>query len=197
MESKKLRYGSAIFEAFVRGYRTVRPISDAAVGAVPALATLRAVWVMSLPTEPGSRWGAAWLEDREYFAAHLELIHRYADLAREWSERFDLDDVFRLVVAGNEPAPQDWDHYVAWFRFPDEETKARCLAPLGLDKATKPTSPVVLGEIWGTAYIEGLQVVFRLDPGGQSGHASLIDAARARTAARAFEHLEILRFRVL
>jgi hypothetical protein len=197
MVSEELRYGSAIFEAFVRGYRTVRPISDAAISAVPALATLRAIWVMSLPTEPGSRWGASWLEDREYFAAHFEMIQRYADLAREWSERFDLDDVFRLVAAVDEPEHKDWDHYVAWFRFPDEETKARCLAPLGLEKATGTTYPVVLGEIWVTALIEGLQVVFRLDPGGQSGHASLIDAARAQTAARAFEHLEILRFRVL
>jgi Ser/Thr protein kinase RdoA (MazF antagonist) len=196
-ESAELRFGSAIFEAFVRGYRTVRPISDAAISAVPALATLRAVWVMSLPTEPGSRWGASWLEDREYFAAHVGLIQRYAGLAREWSERHDLDDVFRLVDAVSEPAHQDWDHYVAWFRFPDEETKARCLAPLGLDKAEGPTYPVVLGEIWVTAFIEGLQVVFRLEPGGSSGHASMIDAARARTAARAFQHLEILRFRVL
>ena len=189
--------GSATFEAFVRGYRSVRPLSDAAISAAPALATLRAVWVMSLPTEPGSRWGGSWLEDREYFAAHVGSIQRYARLARESSERLDLDDVFRLVDAVDEDARQDWDHYVAWFRFPDEETKARCLAALGLEKAQGPTYPVVLGEIWATAFVEGLQAVFRLEPGGSSGHASIVDAARARTAARAFEHLEILRFRVL
>ena len=152
---------------------------------------------MSLPTEPGSRWGQSWLEDPEYFAAHVGLIQRYARLARESSERLELDDVFRQVAAVDEGAHRDWEHYVAWFRFPDEETKARCLAQLGLERAQGPTYPVVLGEVWVTAYVEGLQVVFRLDPGGSSGRVPIIDAARAQTAARAFEHLEILRFRVL
>ena len=197
VESAERGQGSATFEAFVRGYRRVRPLSDAAISAAPALATLRAVWVMSLPTEPGSRWGQSWLEDPEYFAAHVGLIQRYARLARESSERLELDDVFRQVAAVDEGAHRDWEHYVAWFRFPDEETKARCLAQLGLERAQGPTYPIVLGEVWVTAYVEGLQVVFRLDPGGSSGRVPIIDAARAQTAARAFEHLEILRFRVL
>lgn len=196
-ESAERGQGSSTFEAFVRGYRKVRPLADSVISAAPALATLRAVWVMALPTEPGSRWGRSWLEDPEYFAAHVGFIQRYARVAREWSERLDLDDVFRLVPATSDGERQDWEHYVAWFRFPDEPTKARCLAPLGLENAQGPTYPVVLGDVWVTAFVEGLGAVFRLEPGDASDNASIMDAARARTAARAFENLEILRFRVL
>jgi Ser/Thr protein kinase RdoA (MazF antagonist) len=75
----------ATWDALVRGYRATRPIDDEALAAVPALATLRAIWTMALPALPEARWGHGWLADREYFEAHFGLIERHRALAaRPW-----------------------------------------------------------------------------------------------------------------
>jgi Ser/Thr protein kinase RdoA (MazF antagonist) len=66
---------------FLVGYGSIRPLGDHELAAVPALATLRAIWVMALPALPGARWGTAWLEDASYFEAHLEVIARFAERA--------------------------------------------------------------------------------------------------------------------
>lgn len=50
--------------------------------AIPALAALRAVWVMALPAAPGATWGQDWLLDPEYLDAHLAMIERLAAAAR-------------------------------------------------------------------------------------------------------------------
>jgi Ser/Thr protein kinase RdoA (MazF antagonist) len=72
---------AAIWDAFLRGYGQVRTIDDGVLDAVPAIAALRALWVMALPAEPHSRWGASWLDDPEYFDAHVGHIRRHAQLA--------------------------------------------------------------------------------------------------------------------
>lgn len=71
------------WKALLRGYARVRPLAAVELRAVPRLATLRAIWTMALPASPEARWGQAWLVDPEYFAAHLEMIERLADAARE------------------------------------------------------------------------------------------------------------------
>src|SRR5262245_60345803 len=50
--------------------------------AIPALATLRAIWTMALPASPHARWGRDWLIDPTYFDAHLAMIARCAGSAR-------------------------------------------------------------------------------------------------------------------
>jgi Ser/Thr protein kinase RdoA (MazF antagonist) len=68
--------------ALVRGYERVRSLSRAERRAIPALAALRAVWVMALPAAPGATWGQDWLLDPEYLDAHLAMIERLATAAR-------------------------------------------------------------------------------------------------------------------
>jgi Ser/Thr protein kinase RdoA (MazF antagonist) len=73
---------SAEWDALLRGYTRVRPLAPEELRAIPALATLRAIWIMALPAAPQARWGRDWLVDPEYFAAHLAMIARLADAAR-------------------------------------------------------------------------------------------------------------------
>ncbi len=73
----------AEWDALLRGYASVRPLAPAELRAVPALATLRAIWVMALPASPRARWGRDWLIDPEYFAAHLAMLAHLADAARD------------------------------------------------------------------------------------------------------------------
>lgn len=72
----------AEWRALVRGYERVRLLSPAERRAIPALAALRAVWVMALPAAPGATWGQDWLLDPEYLDAHLAMIERLAAAAR-------------------------------------------------------------------------------------------------------------------
>lgn len=65
-------------DTFVRGYDSVRPVSVDERRAVPALATLRAIWVMALPAACIGIWGADWVADPAYFSAHLAMIRRFA-----------------------------------------------------------------------------------------------------------------------
>jgi Ser/Thr protein kinase RdoA (MazF antagonist) len=75
----------AEWHALVRGYERVRPLSPAERRAIPALAALRAVWVMALPAAPGATWGQDWLLDPEYLDAHVAMIERLAAAARAGS----------------------------------------------------------------------------------------------------------------
>ncbi len=72
----------AEWNAFLGGYARVRPLAEAELRALPALATLRAIWTMALPASPHARWGHDWLSDAEYFAAHIEMIANLAECAR-------------------------------------------------------------------------------------------------------------------
>jgi Ser/Thr protein kinase RdoA (MazF antagonist) len=72
----------AEWRALLRGYQRVRLLSPAEQRAIPALAALRAVWVMALPAAPGATWGQDWLLDPEYLDAHLAMIERLAAAAR-------------------------------------------------------------------------------------------------------------------
>jgi Ser/Thr protein kinase RdoA (MazF antagonist) len=69
------------WSSFVAGYSSVRALSEDELAVVPALACLRAIWVMCLPALPSEDWGAGWLADPEYVAAHLTMIRRFAGLA--------------------------------------------------------------------------------------------------------------------
>lgn len=66
------------WEAFLEGYAVIRPVTDQERLAVPALATLRAIWTMAMPARYVDIWGADWLADPTYFEAHLTMIHRFA-----------------------------------------------------------------------------------------------------------------------
>jgi Ser/Thr protein kinase RdoA (MazF antagonist) len=68
----------AEWEALLRGYEQVRPLTPHERRAIPALATLRALWVMALPAVPGTPWGQDWLDDPEYIEAHVAMIERLA-----------------------------------------------------------------------------------------------------------------------
>jgi Ser/Thr protein kinase RdoA (MazF antagonist) len=76
-------YAAQAWQAFLGGYGSVRPLGDRELGLVPALATLRALWVMALPALPGTRWGEDWLREPTYFEAHLEAISRFAERVRQ------------------------------------------------------------------------------------------------------------------
>ncbi|MBD3887507.1 phosphotransferase [Phormidium tenue FACHB-886] len=66
------------WEAFLHGYQAVRSLQHDELKAVPALATLRAIWVMALPAQPGVTWGTDWLTDLSYFDAHFKMIQDFA-----------------------------------------------------------------------------------------------------------------------
>lgn len=66
------------WEAFLHGYQAVRSLQPYELEAVPALATLRAIWVMALPAQPGVTWGTDWLTDLSYFDAHFKMIQDFA-----------------------------------------------------------------------------------------------------------------------
>lgn len=68
----------AEWEALLRGYEQTRELASSERRAIPALATLRAVWVMALPATPGTTWGQDWLLDPEYIDAHVTMIERLA-----------------------------------------------------------------------------------------------------------------------
>jgi homoserine kinase type II len=71
------------WDALLRGYEQVRALTPAERRAIPALATLRAIWVMAMPAAPGRTWGQDWLVDPEYIDAHVAMIDRFARLARD------------------------------------------------------------------------------------------------------------------
>lgn len=71
----------AAWDALLRGYEQVRALTPAERRAIPALATLRAIWVMALPAAPGTTWGQDWLADPEYIDAHVAMIERLARAA--------------------------------------------------------------------------------------------------------------------
>ncbi|MBD1847717.1 phosphotransferase [Cyanobacteria bacterium FACHB-63] len=70
------------WEAILQGYHTVRRVNARELAAIPALATLRAIWVMALPAQPGATWGKNWLNDPEYIQAHLERVEALAKKSR-------------------------------------------------------------------------------------------------------------------
>ncbi len=72
----------AEWEALLLGYEQTRPLTPSERRAIPALATLRAVWVMALPATPGTTWGQDWLLDPEYIDAHVAMIERLASVAQ-------------------------------------------------------------------------------------------------------------------
>jgi Ser/Thr protein kinase RdoA (MazF antagonist) len=72
----------AEWQALLRGYEQVRTLAPAELRAIPAVATLRAVWVIALPAATGSTWGQDWLLDPEYIATHLGMIDRLSRMAR-------------------------------------------------------------------------------------------------------------------
>lgn len=69
------------WEALLGGYNTVRSLTPEELQAIPALATLRAIWTMALPASPISSWGRDWL-DSEYFAAHISMVRSLAHATR-------------------------------------------------------------------------------------------------------------------
>jgi homoserine kinase type II len=73
----------AEWDALLRGYEQVRALTPAERRAIPALAALRAIWVMALPAAPGTTWGQDWLLDPEYIEAHVAMIERFARVARD------------------------------------------------------------------------------------------------------------------
>jgi Ser/Thr protein kinase RdoA (MazF antagonist) len=66
------------WRAFLGGYETVRDVSEEERRALPAWATLRAIWTMAMPAQGIGIWGDDWLADPTYFAAHLDMIRRLA-----------------------------------------------------------------------------------------------------------------------
>jgi Ser/Thr protein kinase RdoA (MazF antagonist) len=66
---------------FRRGYGSALGLEDEEWQAVPVLALLRAVWTMCLPARGGASWGAAWVRDPDYWAAHLRMIRWFAAAA--------------------------------------------------------------------------------------------------------------------
>lgn len=72
----------AEWDALLRGYEQTRALAPSERQAIPALATLRAIWVMALPATPGITWGQDWLLDLEYIDAHVAMIERLAHIAR-------------------------------------------------------------------------------------------------------------------
>lgn len=67
--------------AILQGYNTVRRLNAQELSTVPALATLRAIWVMALPAQPSATWGNDWLNDSDYIQAHLERVEALASSA--------------------------------------------------------------------------------------------------------------------
>jgi Ser/Thr protein kinase RdoA (MazF antagonist) len=65
------------WEAFLHGYQAVRSLQPHELEAVPALATLRAIWVMALPAQPRVTWATDWLMDTSYFDAHFNMIQDF------------------------------------------------------------------------------------------------------------------------
>jgi Ser/Thr protein kinase RdoA (MazF antagonist) len=66
------------WRAFLRGYEIEREISEKEWRALRPWATLRAIWTMAMPAQGIGIWGDDWLADATYFAAHLEMIRRFA-----------------------------------------------------------------------------------------------------------------------
>lgn len=66
------------WEAFLQGYQAFRSLQQHELEAVPVLATLRAIWVMALPAQPGATWGTDWFTDLSYFDAHFKMIKAFA-----------------------------------------------------------------------------------------------------------------------
>jgi Ser/Thr protein kinase RdoA (MazF antagonist) len=59
------------WRAFRTGYEARGALGEAAWSLLPALACLRAFWMMMLPVEPALDWGETFRASREYWAGHL------------------------------------------------------------------------------------------------------------------------------
>ena len=68
------------WSSFLRGYTSVRELTDAERDVIPAFAALRAIWTMAMPTAFADVWGTQMLRDPTYFDAHLGMIRRLAAL---------------------------------------------------------------------------------------------------------------------
>ena len=74
--------GDRRWAAFLEGYRSVRPIGEADIAAVPFFVVARAIWLRGLHAANTADWGRSWLNDaywdrllkglREWQAKHLE-----------------------------------------------------------------------------------------------------------------------------
>src|SRR5215472_5935387 len=74
--------GDRRWAAFLEGYRSVRPIGEADLGAVPLFVAARAIWLRGLHAGNTADWGRSWLNDaywdrllkglREWEARHLD-----------------------------------------------------------------------------------------------------------------------------
>ncbi|MEO1391622.1 MAG: phosphotransferase [Cyanobacteria bacterium J06634_5] len=64
--------------AFLKGYQAVRSLKQKELQAIPALATLRALWTMALPALPNITWGKDWLTEPSYFDAHFKMIQDFS-----------------------------------------------------------------------------------------------------------------------
>jgi Ser/Thr protein kinase RdoA (MazF antagonist) len=73
--------GEARWTAFLEGYRSLRPIGEADLAAVPLFVVARAIWLRGLHAANTADWGRSWLNDaywdrllkglREWQAKHL------------------------------------------------------------------------------------------------------------------------------
>jgi Ser/Thr protein kinase RdoA (MazF antagonist) len=73
--------GDGRWAAFLEGYRSLRPIGDADLAAVPLFVAARAIWLRGLHAANTADWGRSWLNDaywdrlltglREWQAKHL------------------------------------------------------------------------------------------------------------------------------
>jgi Ser/Thr protein kinase RdoA (MazF antagonist) len=61
---------------FLRGYREVRPISEADIQATPYFVAIRQIWLLGLHAGNGQDWGFGWMDD-QYFDEEIKFL-------REW-----------------------------------------------------------------------------------------------------------------
>lgn len=61
------------WEPYLKGYRSVRPIADLDVQAVPLFVATRYIWHMGVHTQNSPDWGREWLND-EYFDEKLNYL---------------------------------------------------------------------------------------------------------------------------
>jgi len=62
-----------LWEAVVRGYQTIRPLTPAEHAAMPAFIYARQIWLMGVHTRARERFGDAWLSDF-YWASKLQTL---------------------------------------------------------------------------------------------------------------------------
>ena len=71
--------GDARWTAFLEGYRSLRPIGEADLAAVPLFVAARAIWLRGLHAGNTADWGRSWLND-SYWDRLLKGL-------REWQEK--------------------------------------------------------------------------------------------------------------